>query len=50
MDINFNKDVANEEIEYSHTDIYIDGYNVAQCEYKVLFINDDMSTNDVFQE
>ena len=51
--INFIKDVvefADEEIKDSHTNISIEGYDVAQCEYKVLFFNDDMSTNDLFQE
>jgi len=52
--INFTKDViepTDEEIEDSHTNISTDGYNDdAQCEYNVLSINDDMSTNDLFQK
>jgi len=47
--INFVKDVVDEEIEDSHSYISIDGYvDDAQCEYKVLSIDDDMSTNDIF--
>jgi len=52
--INFTKDVAkfaHEEIKDSHTNISIDGYDDdAQREYKVLYVTDDMSTNDPFQE
>jgi len=49
--INFAKDVADEEIEDSHTYISTDGYvDDAQCEYKVLSIDDDMSINDLFEE
>jgi len=49
--INFAKDVADEEIKYSHTNISIDGYvDAAQCEYKIVPVDDDMSTNDHFQE
>jgi len=49
--INFGKDVANEEIEDSHTYISTDGYvDDAQCEYKVLSIDDDMSIDDLFDE
>jgi len=46
------KDVAkvDKEIEGSHTDISTEGYDVAQCEYKVLPVDEDMSTNDHFQE
>jgi len=49
--INFTKDViefVDEEIEDSHTNISTNGYDNAQCEYKVLSTNDDMSTNDLF--
>jgi len=49
--INFTKDVVeyvDEEIEDSHTGISTDGYDVAQYEYKVLYVNDDMSTNYLF--
>jgi len=45
------KDVAEvaEEIKDSHTNISTDGYvDNAQCEYKVLFVDDDMSINDNF--
>jgi len=43
--------VADEEIEDSHTYISIDGYvDDAQCEYKVLSIDDDISINDLFEE
>ena len=43
--INFAKDVADEVIEDSHTNISIDGYvDNAQCEYKVL------SVDDIFEE
>jgi len=47
---NFTKDVVDEEIDDSHANISTDGYDDddAQCEYKVLFVNDDMSTNDLF--
>ncbi|QCD86747.1 hypothetical protein DEO72_LG3g1273 [Vigna unguiculata] len=49
--INFAKDVADEEIKDSHTNISTDGYvDAAQCEYKVVPIDEDMSTNDHFQE
>ncbi|QCE05371.1 E1A-binding protein [Vigna unguiculata] len=49
--INFAKDVADEEIKDSHTNISTDGYVVnAQFEYKVVPIDEDMSTNDHFQE
>jgi len=51
--INYTKDVVevDEEILDSHTNISTDGYDDdAQCEYNVLSINDDMSTNDLFQK
>jgi len=49
--INYSKNVADEEIEDSHTYISTDGYvDDAQCEYKVLSIDDDMSLNDLFEE
>ena len=49
--INFSKNVADEEIEDSHTYISTNGYvDDAQCEYKVLSIDDDMSINDLFEE
>jgi len=51
--INFTEDVdepVKEEIEDSHTNIYTNGYDVSQYEYKFLSIKDDMSTNDFFQE
>jgi len=49
--INFAKDVADEEIKDSHTNISTDGYvDDAQCEYKVVPVDEDMSTNDHFQE
>ncbi|QCD99504.1 hypothetical protein DEO72_LG7g786 [Vigna unguiculata] len=49
--INFAKDVADEEIEDSHTYISTDGYvDNAQYEYNFLSVNDDMSTNDLFHE
>jgi len=49
--INLAKDVADEEIEDSHTNISTDGYvDDAQCEYKVLSVNDVMGSNDHFQE
>jgi len=49
--INFAKDVADEEIKDSHKNISIDGYvDDAQCEYKVVPVDEDMSTNDHFQE
>ncbi|QCD82353.1 hypothetical protein DEO72_LG2g2689 [Vigna unguiculata] len=47
------KDVAKveEEIKDSHTNISIDGYvGDAPCEYKVVPVDEDMSTNDHFQE
>ncbi|QCD78518.1 hypothetical protein DEO72_LG1g2153 [Vigna unguiculata] len=47
------KDVAevDEEIEGFHTNISTDGYvDDAQCEYKVVPVDEDMSTNDHFQE
>ena len=51
MDINFAKNVVDEEIEDSHTYISTDGYvDNAQYEYKFLFVNDDISTNDLFHE
>ena len=50
--INFTKNVVDEEIEDSHANISTNGYDDddAQCEYKVLSVNDDMSTNDLFDE
>jgi len=52
--INFTKGVVepvDEEIEDSHTNISTYGYDDdAQCEYNVLYINDDMSTNDLLKE
>jgi len=49
--INFSKDVADEEIKDSHTNISTDGYvDNAQSEYKVVPVDEDMSTNDHFQE
>ncbi|QCD96560.1 hypothetical protein DEO72_LG6g1266 [Vigna unguiculata] len=49
--INFAKDVADEEIKDSHINIATDGYvDDAQCEYKVVPVDEDMSTNDHFQE
>jgi len=49
--INFAKNVADEEIEDSHTYISTNGYvNDAQCEFKVLSIDDDMSIDDLFEE
>jgi len=49
--INFAKDVADQEIKDSHTNICTDGYvDDAQFEYKVVPIDEDMSTNDHFQE
>jgi len=49
--INFAKDVADKEIEDSHTYISTDGYvDDAQCEYKVLSIDDNMSIDDLFEE
>ena len=49
--INFSKDVADEEIKDSHTNISTDGYvDDAPCEYKVVPVDDVMSTNDHFQE
>jgi len=47
------KDVAkvDEEIKDSHTNISTNGYvDDAQCEYKVVPVDEDMSTNDHFQE
>ncbi|QCE03779.1 hypothetical protein DEO72_LG8g1805 [Vigna unguiculata] len=47
------KDVAefDEEIKDSHTNISTDGYvDDAPCEYKVVPVDDVMSTNDHFQE
>jgi len=47
------KDVAevDEEIKDSHKNISTDGYvDDAQCEYKVVPVYEDMSTNDHFQE
>jgi len=47
------KDFAevDEEIKDSHTNISTDGYvDDAQCEYKVVPVDEDMSTNDHFQE
>ncbi|QCD78843.1 hypothetical protein DEO72_LG1g2479 [Vigna unguiculata] len=49
--INFAKDVADEEIKDSHKNISTDRYvDDAQCEYKVVPVDDVMSTNDHFQE
>jgi len=48
--INFTKNVMDEEIEDSHTDISTYGYDVAQCEYNFFFVNDDISTNDLFHD
>ncbi|QCD86446.1 hypothetical protein DEO72_LG3g969 [Vigna unguiculata] len=49
--INFAKDVADKEIKDSHTNISTDGYvDTAQCEYKIVPVDEDMSTNDHFQE
>jgi len=49
--INFAKDVADEEIKDSHTNISTNGYvDDAQCEYKVVPVDEDMSTKDHFQE
>ena len=49
--INFAKDVADEEIKDSHKNISTDGYvNAVQCEYKIVPVDEDMSTNDHFQE
>jgi len=49
--INFAKNVIDEEIEDSHTYISTNGYvDDAQCEYKVLSIDDDMSIDDLFEE
>jgi len=51
--INFTKDVAesiDEEIEYSHSNISTNGYDdIAQCEHKVISVDDDMSTNYIFR-
>jgi len=47
------KDVAevDEEIKDSYTNISTDGYDDdAQCEYKVVPVDEDMGTNDHFQE
>ncbi|QCD93326.1 hypothetical protein DEO72_LG5g1399 [Vigna unguiculata] len=49
--INFAKDVADEEIKDSPINISTDGYvDDAPCEYKVVPVDDVMSTNDHFQE
>jgi len=49
--INFAKNVADEEIEDSHTYISTDRYvEDAQCEYKVLSIDDDLSIDDLFEK
>jgi len=49
--INFAKDVADEEIKDSHINISTDGYvDDAQCEYKVVPVDEDMGTNEHFQE
>ncbi|QCE03904.1 hypothetical protein DEO72_LG8g1934 [Vigna unguiculata] len=49
--INFAKDVADEEIKDSHKNISTDGYvDDDQCEYKVVPVDEDMSTYDHFQE
>ncbi|QCE02008.1 hypothetical protein DEO72_LG8g19 [Vigna unguiculata] len=49
--INFSKNVVDEEIEDSHTYISTNGYvDDAQCEYKVLSIDDDMSIDALFEE
>jgi len=49
--INFAKDVADEEIKDSLINISTDGYvDDAPCEYKVVPVDDVMSTNDHFQE
>ena len=49
--INFAKDVADKEIKDSHTNISTDGYvDTAQCEYKIVPVDEDMSRNDHFQE
>ena len=51
MDINFAKNVVDEEIEDSHAYISTNGYvDDAQCEYKVLSIDDDLSIDDLFEE
>ncbi|QCD87112.1 hypothetical protein DEO72_LG3g1644 [Vigna unguiculata] len=42
---------VDEEIKDSHTNISINGYvDNAQCEYKVIPVDEDMCTNDHFQE
>ncbi|QCD92815.1 hypothetical protein DEO72_LG5g884 [Vigna unguiculata] len=42
---------VDEEIKDAHINISIDGYvDDAQCEYKVVPVDEDMSTNDHFQE
>ncbi|QCD96552.1 hypothetical protein DEO72_LG6g1258 [Vigna unguiculata] len=42
---------SDEEIKDSHTNISTDGYvDDALCEYKVVPVDEDMSTNDHFQE
>jgi len=42
---------VDEEIKDSHTNISTDGYvDAAQCEYKIVPVDEDMSTNDHFQE
>jgi len=46
------KDVAevDEEIKESHTNICTDGYvDDAQCEYKVVHVDEDICRNDHFQ-
>jgi len=51
--IKFTKDVTevDEEIGDSHTNISTDRYvDNAQCEYKVIFFYENMSTRDLFQE
>jgi len=49
--INFAKVVADEEIKDSHTNISIDGYvDAAQCEYKIVPVDENMSNNDHSQE
>ena len=49
--INFAKDVVDEEIKDSHTNISTNGYvDDTPCEYKVVPIDENMSTNDHFQE
>jgi len=49
--VNFAKDVGDGEIEDSHTYISTDGYvDNARCEYKVLFVDDVISIDDLFEE